>query len=101
MDIITYNYRIAVYSFIIPFLFLVLYLIDSWTFNFTNIFFLAVFIISLFPSGITGLLFTYKGLRRLFKENNYEKKDIGYANLIMGIIITGCGIVGLGLAYLM
>jgi hypothetical protein len=58
-------------------------------------------LLSLFPVGIVGLVFTIKGLRLAFRSGDYKKKDIGYANLIMGIILTAGGLLGLSLAYVM
>ncbi|MDX5443026.1 MAG: hypothetical protein LPJ89_04500, partial [Hymenobacteraceae bacterium] len=93
--------RIAIFCFVIPFIFLGLLLIDSLTFDLTGAFFFSLFLITLLPLGVIVFVFTCKGLRISFKENNYQKKDIGYANLIMGLIIIGCGVLGLGFAYVM
>lgn len=101
MDKTTRYYRLAVYSFVLPFAFLGLFMIDSWTFGLTNSFFLALFSICLLPAGIIGLFFNYKGYRIAHKEHHNIKKDIGYANFIMGLIILFCGVLGFGIAYVM
>ncbi len=64
-------------------------------------FFLSVAFLSLVPAGCTGLFFTIKGLMLAFKNNDYQKKDIGYANLIMGIIIVFAGLFAAALTYMM
>ena len=94
-------YILAVYSYLIPLGFLGLYFLDSSTFGLTGAFFLAATMLGLLPLGIVGLFFTTKGLRLAFRSGDYEKKDTGYANLIMGLIVTVGGIMGLGLAYAM
>lgn len=98
---ITKCYRIAVYSYLMPLGFSGLYLLDSIIFGLTKIFFLAIALGSLLPVAIIGLFFTVKGLIIAFKSNHYEKKDMGYTNLLMGIILFVGGILGFGLAYLM
>ena len=98
---ITKYYSRAIYSYLLPPGFFGLFLVDIFTFGLTQMFFFAVALLSLLPAGAAGLFFTVKGLRISFKSNDYEKKDIGYANLIMGIIYFVAGLLGLGLAYIM
>ena len=94
-------YRIAVYSYILPFILLGQYIIDSSTFDLTEMFLFAAFWISLLPLGALGMACSIYGMVLSNRVNNNIKKDIGYANLIMGIIIIIGGLVGMGLAYLM
>lgn len=93
-------YTIAVYSYVMPLVLLGLYVVDSLTFNLA-FFFLPLTLLSLFPIGAIGLVFTIKGLRLAFHSSDYQKKDTGYANLIMGLILAGGGLIGLGLMYVM
>jgi hypothetical protein len=58
-------------------------------------------LLSLLPAGVMGLFFTSKGLKLAFQSGDYQKKDIGYANLIMGLVLAGVGVIGLGLVYMM
>ena len=100
-DKIKKYYRIAVYSYVLPFILLGLYIIDSSTFDLTEMFFFAAFLISLLPLGALGLACSIYGMVLSNRVNNNIKKDIGYANLIMGIIITMGGFLGMAIAYLM
>jgi len=98
-DRITRFYRIAVYSYAAPFFCLGLQLLDSATFSLTQMFFFALFLWSLLPLGTTGLICTGLGLRLAFQSNDYQKKDIGYANILMGLIMVAAGLLGLGLIF--
>ncbi|TGE10134.1 hypothetical protein EU556_04740 [Hymenobacter fodinae] len=62
---------------------------------------LGVLFLSLFPLAVTGLVYTVKALRLASKSNDYEKKDVGYANLVLGLILAGFGLLALGFAYMM
>ena len=96
---ITRQYCAAVYSYLFPALPLGLHVIDAYTFRVTGTFFLALAFGSLLPAGCIGLYFTIKGLRLAFKNKDYEKKDSGYANLIMGIVIVLAGLLAAGILY--
>jgi di/tricarboxylate transporter len=98
---ITKQYQLAVYSYLAPVGLLGLYFVDAYTFKVTDALFLAVALMSLLPSGCVGLFFTGKGIAMAVKNNDYEKKDTGYANLTMGIIIVIAGLLAAGLAYVM
>jgi hypothetical protein len=95
------NYRIAVLSYSLPFISLFLYMLDSSTFNLTGMYFFVFFLLGALPLGIVGLFFTVKGLIISRKSNDYVKKDIGYANLTMGIIMAAGGMLGFGFMYVM
>lgn len=94
-------YTIAVYCYLLPPGFLGLYFLDFSTIGLTGAFFLATTVLSLLPVGVVGLLCTVKGLKLAFKSGDHEKKDIGYANLIMGLILAVGGLISLGLTYVM
>ncbi len=98
---ISKNYTIAVYCYLIPLGFLGLYFLESSTLKLTGAFFMATTLLSLLPVGVVGLFFTVKGLRLAFQSGDYEKKDMGYANLILGLILVLGGLIGLGFAYVM
>ena len=100
-DKITRLYRLAVYSYITPFLSLALYILDSVTFGITQMLFFVLFLVGLFPLGTLGLVYTIRGLKISFSTKDYQKKDIGYANLLAGLIMIVAGLVGLGLIYIM
>lgn len=94
-------YALARYSYLAPAAFLGLYFLDTSTFRLTDAFFLALTGLSLLPEGVVGLLFTLCGLRLALRSGDYEKKDIGSANLITGLILAVGGLIGLGLASMM
>ncbi|MGI4762094.1 MAG: hypothetical protein ACRYF0_15410 [Janthinobacterium lividum] len=54
----------------------------------------------LLPFSLAGLYFTRRGLALARTSGDREKRDIGYANLVLGIILAGLGLLGLALAYL-
>lgn len=98
-DKITRVYRLAVYSYATPFLFLGLHLLESATFGLTQMFFFALFLGSMLPLGTIGLVCTGLGLRLAFQSSDYQKKDIGYANLLMGLVLVTAGLLAMGLIF--
>jgi hypothetical protein len=62
--------------------------------------FAGLFFLALFPLAVAGLVFTIKGLRLSSYSNDYEKKDVGYANLLLGLILSALGLLALGFAYI-
>ena len=87
------SYRIATGCYATPFVFLLLSI-----FHFA---FFSLFVLTLFPLGIAGMVFTKRGLSLAIKSRDTEKKDGGSANVTLGIIILVLGLLGLALAYLM
>lgn len=61
--------------------------------------FLGGFLLSLLPLAVAGLVFTRKGLRLSSESNNREKKDVGFASLVLGLILGDLGLLALGCAY--
>lgn len=61
---------------------------------------LIVFLLSLFPFSVVGLIYTMKGLRLASHSNDYEKKDVGFANLTLGLILFVFGLLALGFVYI-
>ncbi|MDJ1473543.1 hypothetical protein [Xanthocytophaga flava] len=98
---ITKQYQWAMYSYLAPVVLFVLYLIDANIFGLTKMFFFAISLMSLIPSACVGLFFTVRGVVMVFKTNDYQKKDIGYANLLMGIIMAFAGVIAVGFLYVM
>ncbi|QHT71287.1 hypothetical protein GXP67_33850 [Rhodocytophaga rosea] len=98
---ISWYYTLAIYSYLSPIGLFGLFLLDSFTFGLTESFFFGATLLGLLLAAIASLFFTVKGLRIAFKTNDYEKKDIGYANLIMGVIYCIAGLLALGYTYIM
>ena len=85
------NYRKATYCYFIPFGLAVIGALLN--------FFLLLALLTLLPAGILGLYFTRRGLLLAGKSGDREKKDVGYVNVLLGILVLGLGIVGVGIAY--
>jgi len=62
-------------------------------------FFFALFLGGMLPLGAIGLVCTGLGLRLAFQDNDYQKKDIGYANMLMGLLLVAVGLLSLGLMF--
>ncbi|PJJ60180.1 hypothetical protein [Hymenobacter chitinivorans] len=90
-------YRTAIYAYSAPFALLLLQLLAP---NKIGTVFFAASLFSLPLLVVVGLRCTILGLRLAFKTNDYQKKDLGYANLIMGLILAGLAVIGLGFAFL-
>lgn len=85
------NYKLATYCYAAPFVSLLL--------SFIHFIFFPLFLLSLFPMGIVGMYFTKRGLSPAIKSGDIQKKDVGYANVTLGIIILLVGLLGLALTY--
>jgi uncharacterized SAM-binding protein YcdF (DUF218 family) len=66
-------------------------IIDSNFLHRTDGLFFVLFLISFLPFSLVGLVCTIYGLK-LSRKNNVQKKNIGYANLILGVIVLMGGI---------
>ncbi|UOQ70670.1 hypothetical protein [Hymenobacter cellulosilyticus] len=94
-------YKTALYSYSAPFALAGGGLLASFVSDEAERFFFAAAALSLLPLVIVGLVCTIIGLRVAFATSDYQKKDIGYANLIMGLILFALAFLGMGFAYLM
>ncbi|UOR07378.1 hypothetical protein MUN82_09820 [Hymenobacter aerilatus] len=84
-------YKKATYSYLTPVGFVLLgFLLD---------FFLLPALLIILPCSIIGLHFTFKGFKLSSKLGNFEKKDVGYANILLGIILFIAGLLSAGFAY--
>lgn len=54
---------------------------------------------TLLPFGLAGLFFTKRGLALSIKSDDRQKKDVGYANLVLGSIILIIGLLVVAFAY--
>lgn len=94
-------YKKATYCYGLPFGFLSLQLLLNVVSNFNFQPFLALFFLTILPLSALGIAFTKRGFTLAVKSGDREKKDVGYANLILGSIIVVLGLVGLALGYMM
>lgn len=93
------QYKIALYCYGAPFL-LILFLLDSLTFDLTEMFFFALFLFAMFPVGLIGVIFNVIGLISSFKINDHQKKDFGLNNLLIGGITLILGLARIGMLVL-
>ena len=89
---ITKSYKIAVCCYAAPVGFLALSTVFS--------FFFPLFLLGFFPLGAASTAYSIAGLKLAFKNNDHQKKDIGYANLLLGIIMVTVGTLLVALVYL-
>jgi 4-hydroxybenzoate polyprenyltransferase len=54
----------------------------------------------LLPLSLVGLYFTRRGLALARKSGDREKQDVGYANMVLGVILAGVGLLGLAVLWL-
>lgn len=85
-------YKKATYTFLVPLGFLL--------FGFLWDYFLILSLLIILPCSIIGLYFTRNGFRLATKQGDLEKKDVGYANMWVGVILFGLGLLGAGLAFM-
>ncbi len=90
-------YRSAFICYVIPFLCLGIYSLDL--FNAQKLFW-HVFLLSMFPFGLLGLLFSIIGIVQFTKIQKYKKRTIGYYYLFMGILVVASGMMGWMVLYL-
>ena len=62
-------------------------------------FFLLLALLTVIPCSIIGLYFSFKGFKLSSRLGNLEKKDVGYANILLGIILFAAGLLSAGFAY--
>lgn len=86
------NYRVATYCYLTPFSLVLVGLI--WDV------FLPLVLLTLLPAGAIGIFFTRRGLRLASQSGDREKKDVGYANVLLGSIVLALGVFGIAIAYL-
>lgn len=55
----------------------------------------------MFPVGLIGVIFNVFGLISSFKINDYQKKDFGLNNLLIGGVTLILGLAGVGVIVLM
>jgi hypothetical protein len=84
-------YKKATYCYAAPFALLLLAFV--WEFA------VWLFLFIILPSSIAGLFFTTRGLALARKSRDTEKKDVGYANVVLGGIALLVGLLVWALAY--
>jgi hypothetical protein len=94
------KYIYAFISSLTPFVFLLIFLIDECTFNFTDATFWALFLITLAPCSIVGITIGIMGLNKSLKENSRKNRMIGTSIIMLAIGELIFGVIGLMLIYL-
>jgi hypothetical protein len=96
-------YKKYIYAFISclnPFVFLLIFLIDEFTFHLTDATFWALFLIALAPCSIIGIIIGIIGLNKSLKENSTKNRMIGTSIIMLAIGELIFGVFGLMLIYL-
>ncbi len=96
-------YKKYIYAFIsclTPFIFLFIFLIDGFTFNLTDATFWALFLITLAPCSIVGIIIGITGLNESLKENSKKNRMIGTGIIMLAAVELVFGVFGLMLIYL-
>ena len=88
-------YKKVSYCYGAPVGFLVLQLLLNTVSDFNFQPFLALFFFAFLPLSITGLVFTKRGFILASNSGDREKKDVGYANFILGAILLMLGLLSL------
>jgi len=94
-------YKKASYCYGIPFVFLVLQFLLNTVSDFNLQPFLALFGVTLLPLSIMGIIFTKRGFVLASSTGDREKKDVGYANFLLGALLLGITIFGSAVVYTM
>lgn len=92
-------YYIALGISILPFLSFVLFLIDQFTFQKTEMLFWILFLVGMVPCGLIVLILSIIGLIKSLKNNHKLNIIIGCFGLLGGIINLVGGLIGLMLIY--
>jgi len=98
---ITKLYRTALFCYLSPSLFVAWIIIDFNTFHATDLLFFVIFLLSILPLSIIGLIYNILGLRLSRKMNLVHKKNIGYTNLMLGMPMFLIGLLGLAVPFVM
>ncbi len=96
-------YKKYIYVFIsclTPFIFLFIFLIDEFTFNLTDATFWALFLITLAPCSIVGIIIGITGLNKSLIENSKKNKMIGTGIIMLATGELVFGVFSLMLIYL-
>jgi len=93
-------YRSALICYILPFLFFGIFIFAEYILHATETLFWSMFLLSMFPFGLLGLLFSIIGIIQATKISNLKKKTTGYYNLFLGIVVVAGGMLGWMLLYL-
>jgi hypothetical protein len=96
-------YKKYIYAFIsclTPFVFLLIFLIDEFTFNFTDATFWALFLLALAPCSIIGIIIGIIGLNKSLKENSRKNRMIGTSIIMLATGELIFGVFGMMLIYL-
>lgn len=86
-------FRSAFISYILPFLSLACYSYERHVNQTDSLIFWDVFLLSMFPLGLLGLLFSILGIVKARHTKNIHQNIKGYSLLTMGIIVISIGII--------
>jgi hypothetical protein len=106
-QLLTYNkqrkvirlYYFALSFYVLPFIFLTVFVIDQLTFDATEMYFWVIFLISLAPCGLLGVSLCTWGLVKAFKRKSQLNKVLGFFGLAIGLGGICAGVLGFLLIY--
>ncbi len=90
-------YKKYIYAFIAcltPFIFLLIFLLDEFTFNLTDATFWVLFLITLAPCSIIGIIIGITGLNKSLKENSRKNRMIGTSIIMLAAGELVFGVLG-------
>jgi hypothetical protein len=93
-------YYVALLFYAIPFLSLLIFIIDQFTVNKTDMWFWVIFLISLIPCSLIGFIISIIGIRRSTKNHSALNKVLGMIGMLLGLGGIIAGILGIMLIYL-
>ena len=92
-------YYFVFFFYSLPFISLIIFLIDLRGPQKTEMFFWVLFLVGLMPCSIVGFLFSIFGLVKSFRIKSRTNKVIGTFGLILGFGGIFAGLLGIGLIY--
>ena len=93
------QYSFALFAYAFPFVSLFLFFVDQASFNLTGMFLWVIFLLSLGPCGLIGLLLCSWGLFKAYSKNSRINKTVGFWGIFLGIGGIVGGILTLMLIY--
>ncbi|MFK8044146.1 MAG: hypothetical protein AB8B72_01525 [Crocinitomicaceae bacterium] len=95
-----WEFKLSRALYLAPFIIFLLFLIDSWTFGFTEMLLFGSFLMSILPFAVIGVVFSINGLLRTKRNSSNLNKDIGYLELVIGLSLCLLGIIAWGVIYI-
>ena len=79
------QYYFALFTYAFPFISLFLFFVDKICFGLTGMFLWVIFLLSLGPCGLIGLLLCFWGLIKAYSRNSRINKTVDFWGIFLGI----------------